>query len=172
MGTDSIITWRTAIVPDAGAKLSVADPLSRDNNYNVSSCCCTQSTTVHDSGELFHSAGCSFSVEIGWILCFTKSLWNTTNLLWSQLTNLFPNVHFKSTVVNCSPWCWRAFPFSSSVSVEFGWMVMIHKIFVKHDKSFVKPTDQPLPQYAFQIHNSKLHSLVSFKTWPDWIGPQ
>jgi hypothetical protein len=74
----------------------------------------------------------------------------------------------------CSPWCWRELFHSAgcSFSVEFSWMVMLHKIFVKNDKSFVKPTDQPLPQCAFQIHNSKLHSLVIFKTWPDWIGTQ
>jgi hypothetical protein len=101
MGTDSIITWRTVIVPDGGAKLSVAEPRSRDNNYKMSSCCCTQSTTVHGAGESFSiQQAAAFQLNlVGWSW-FTKSLWNMTNLLWSQVTNVFPNVHFKSTVVN------------------------------------------------------------------------
>jgi hypothetical protein len=79
----------------------------------MSSCCCTQSTTVHDAGELFHS--------------------------------------------------------TAAFQLNFGWIVMFHKIFVKHDNLLWKPTDQALSsQCAFQIHNSQLHSLVIFKTWPDW----
>jgi hypothetical protein len=81
----------------------------------------------------------------------------------------FQDVQLLLYTIYYSPWRWGELFHSGgcSFSVEFGWMVMLHKIFVKHVKSFVKPTDQPLHQCAFQIHNSKLHSLVIFKTWPD-----
>jgi hypothetical protein len=69
------------------------------------SCCCTQSTTVHGAGESFSiQQAAAFQLSlVGWS-CFTKSLWNMSNLLWSQLTNLFPNVHSKSTIVNFIAW--------------------------------------------------------------------
>ncbi len=95
--------------PDAGRKIvSRWPPIQIQQCQHVQlllSCCCTQSTTVHDAVDNpfsctsgFHSAA-AFQLNLGGLSCFTKH----DNLLWSQLTNLSPpNVHFKSTIVNCN----------------------------------------------------------------------
>ncbi len=82
-----IITWRTAIVLLQGAKLSVAGRRSRYNNVKMSSCCCTQSTTVHDAGELFHSAA-AFQLNLGGLSSFVKH----DNLIYKSKHGVRPSV--------------------------------------------------------------------------------
>jgi len=61
---------------DAGRKIvSCWPPIQIQQCQHVQlllSCCCIQSTTVRDAGELFDSAAAAFQLNLGGLSCFTK----------------------------------------------------------------------------------------------------
>ncbi len=189
-----IRTWcQTAVVPDVTYNIVGAwPPTSTDNNFNTSRrcCCCTQSTTVRRRASTF-SRQQLFS-WIAWIVMFHKKRLNTV-LISKSLCLLLIQSYCISQLRNnlCPVFFLRILWWSQSGDylAKFGYdksnRILLYSLLptgTYHTKSgefgqicmkilkFANKKTLALPQCAFQVQKSKLHSLAIFKTWPKWTS--